>query len=102
MKYDRTDRFKNDYRRLTSREKALFAAAVRAINAAADKHQGKGLPRWPANLRIKPVQGARGVWEMTWSFSGPDGRATFEFVDDGSDPVLRWRRVGGHSIFRNP
>jgi hypothetical protein len=38
---------------------------------------------------------------MTWSFSGPDGRATFEFVQSDGTLGIRWRRVGGHSIFKN-
>ncbi len=57
---------------------------------------------WPAGLRVKPVQAARGVWEMTWSFAGPDGRATFEWVQVDGQAAIRWRRVGGHAIFSDP
>ncbi len=57
---------------------------------------------WPAGLRVKPVQGARGVWEMTWSLAGPDGRATFEWVQIGGERAIRWRRVGGHAIVSDP
>ncbi len=39
---------------------------------------------------------------MTWSFAGPDGRATFEWVTVHGEPAVRWRRVGGHAIFGNP
>ena len=44
---------------------------------------------------------------MTWSFSGPDGRATWEWTSvtdaDGEDePAVRWRRVGNHDILREP
>jgi hypothetical protein len=47
------------------------------------------------------------VFEMTWSFSGPDGRATWQWTtvrtgEGGSVPALRWRRLGGHAIFREP
>jgi hypothetical protein len=59
-------------------------------------------PRWPKNLRVKDVEGAPGVWEMTWSFSGPDGRATFEYVEISGDLAIRWRRIGGHDIFDSP
>jgi hypothetical protein len=54
------------------------------------------------------VQGAAGIFEMTWSFSGPDGRATWEWVgvvdpDSGRRRrAVRWRRVGGHVIFKKP
>ncbi len=79
--------------------------AIRKINAAYEQHLASGSadhPKWPANLRIKPVQDASGVWEVTWSFSGPDGRATFEYVDIDGELGLRWRRIGGHEIFNSP
>jgi hypothetical protein len=31
---------------------------------------------WAAKLRVKSAVNAPGVFEMMWSFSGPDGRAT--------------------------
>lgn len=42
------------------------------------------------------------MWELTWSFAGPDGRATFEFFAVDGETAIRWRRVGRHDIFRNP
>jgi hypothetical protein len=39
---------------------------------------------------------------MTRSFSGPDGRATFEYVEIDEELGIRWRRVGGHDIFKTP
>jgi len=41
---------------------------------------------------------------MTWSFAGPDGRATFEYGDSilPDEPHIIWRRVGTHDIFREP
>lgn len=48
------------------------------------------------------MTGTERVWEMTWSFSGPDGRATFEWVTVGKEIRIRWRRIGGHAIFKNP
>lgn len=52
-------------------------------------------------LRVKQVQGHRGVWEMTWA---PDGRATFEYGDEvrPSEQHIIWRRIGTHSVFRRP
>jgi hypothetical protein len=49
---------------------------------------------WPANLRVKQVVNAPGVFEMTWSFSGPNGRATWEWAsvvnrDGQSWPAVR-------------
>jgi hypothetical protein len=42
------------------------------------------------------------VWEVTWSFSGPDGRATFEFFVVENERGIRWRRIGGRQIFSMP
>jgi hypothetical protein len=39
---------------------------------------------------------------MTWSFAGPDGRATFEWIRIDGQPGIRWRRIGGHAIFGEP
>ena len=102
MKYTGSDTFHTDYARLAPDEQALFRRAVRQLNAAYARRGSLPLPRWPASLRIKAVRGHSGVWEMTWSFSGPDGRATFEFIEIDGEPAVRWRRVGDHSIFTQP
>lgn len=104
MKYGQTDRFKGDIRRLSDDDKKLFAEVVRKkfIPAAERIAASKGQGRWPASLRVKGVEGAPGIWEMTWSFSGPDGRATFEWRDFDGQPGIFWRRVGGHEIFSEP
>ncbi len=57
---------------------------------------------WPASLRVRRVVAAPGMWEMSWSFSGPDGRATLEWVVIDGRPAIRWRRVGTHAVFRDP
>ena len=108
MRFERTDPFKADYQRLSDEERQKFRDAVRAFNAACDRFiETKDSTSWPTNLRVKPLANAPGIFEMTWSFSGPDGRATWQWttiVDDGgrSWPAVRWRRLGGHRIFREP
>lgn len=107
MRFQTTPAFDSDYSRLGDDEKRLFRAAVRDFNQACDRFMGSGgTSRWPASLRVKKVQDAPGVWEMAWSFAGPDGRATWEWTtvatDDGKHPAVLWRRVGGHAIFRDP
>jgi len=108
MRYERADSFKADYRRLSVPERRLFRDAARVFNEAADRIAEGGGGTWPSQLRVRSVQGAAGIFEMTWSFSGPDGRATWEWVgiidpDSGRRRrAVRWRRVGGHVIFKKP
>ncbi len=107
MRFETAHSFESDYRKLTDGEKRLFREAIRKFNEACDAALTRGgRPRWPKALRVKDVEGAPGIWEMTRSFSGPDGRATWEWVTRDIDgepvPVVRWRRIGGHWIFGNP
>ena len=107
MRFETTYSFEADYRKLSGGEKRLFRQAVRKFNEACDTAWVRGArPRWPKALRVKDVEDAPGIWEMTWSFSGPDGRATWEWVtrdvDGEAVPVVRWRRIGDHSIFADP
>jgi hypothetical protein len=103
VKYERTERARNDYAHLDDQTKQLFKDAVVLMNEAYERRGDRAIPIWPKRLRIKAVEDSHGVWEMTWSFTGPDGRATFEYFDAGDGEVgIRWRRIGGHEIFRNP
>ena len=103
MKYETTPSFRGDYKRLNKTERRAFRSAVESINEAYAEHRahgGKGRPQWPKDLRIKPVTDARGgaVFEMTWSFAGPDGRATFEYFAVDDEEGIRWRRIGDHRV----
>jgi len=107
MRYVRTDSFLADYRKLSKSERELFRRAIRQFNDACDRFVEERDPSvWPASLRLKAVRGAPGVWEMTWSFARPDGRATWQWTtvtdDNGQHPAVLWRRIGGHAIFREP
>lgn len=102
MKYVVLDSFKGDYDRLSPKERALFKRALETFVPACDRYAADPSVPWPAALRVKSVEGAPGIFEMTWSFSGPDGRATFEWITIDGELALRWRRIGGHRIFRGP
>lgn len=107
MRWQPTASSKADYKRLSPQEQQLFRAAVEKFNEACDRWvESGGRAGWPSSLRVKPVQSAPGIFEMTWSFSGPDGRATWEWatidVDGERAPAVRWRRIGGHAIFKDP
>jgi hypothetical protein len=103
VRWQSTPAFDADLRRLSPNELLRFRKVVReTFVPAAERIAADPAARWPASLRVKAVEGAPGIWEMTWSFSGPDGRATFEWTTDAGERAVRWRRVGGHGIFKDP
>jgi hypothetical protein len=102
VKFVVLDAFKADYRRLSPADKATFKRALPAFVAACDRYAADPSTVWPASLRVRKVESAPGIWEMTWSFSGPDGRATFEWVRVDGQLAVRWRRIGGHAVLRSP
>ncbi len=108
MRFERTDLFKADYKRLTDAERKQFRNAVILFNSACDRFVGSNnFDEWPGALRVKSVVNAPGVFEIIWSFKNPDGRATWEWitiVDESGQisPAVRWRRLGKHRIFKNP
>jgi len=90
--YQRLPRFNKDFARLSAQEQERFAEAVATF--VADLRGG----RFRAGLRVRGIEGAPGIFEMTWA---PDGRATFEYGDEitSGEPHIIWRRVGGDNIF---
>ena len=103
MKFQLTPAFESDWARLSPDERARFREVItRQFHPACERRRADPAARWPKALRVRDVEGAPGIWEMTWSFAGPDGRATFEWVEIDGEPGIRWRRVGGHAIFGAP
>ena len=107
MRFETTPAFAADWKRLDAAERAAFRAVVPAFSEACDRRVADPGSVWPGSLRVRPLVNARGIFELTWSFAGPDGRATWEWttvrLDDGADaPAVRWRRIGGHAVFRAP
>jgi hypothetical protein len=90
-----TDSFERDYKKLTFEERAKFRAAIAAFVADVKRRSFR------KGLRVKGIQGAEGIFEMTWA---PDGRATFQYGPEArpGEPHVIWRRCGTHAIFRNP
>ena len=93
--YDRTRRFDRDYERLSKQHRAEFKVALQKFL--------QDLPgrRFRAGLRVKGIQAAGGVFEMSWS---GDGRATFQYGDqvEEGQPHVIWRRIGGHGVLGDP
>ena len=86
--YKTLPRFEKDFGQLSAGDQERFRQAVRKF--IDDLHRGMGFRR---GLRVRGVQGAPGVYEMTWA---PDGRATFEYGEPlvEGEPHIVWRRVG--------
>jgi hypothetical protein len=102
VKFEVTDAFRADRSRLSESERRLVAEVLPTFVAACERYAADPATAWPSSLRVKDVEGAPGVFEMTWSFSGPDGRATFEWIRIDGDLAVRWRRIGRHGILTNP
>jgi hypothetical protein len=103
LKFETTPAFEGDWRRLSDAERRRFRGVVRdEFHPACERRRLDPTAAWPGSLRIRRIEGAPGIWEMTWSYSGPDGRATFEWVEIDGEPAVRWRRIGRHAVFRAP
>ena len=89
-------RFAADFDSLSPGQQAAFLGAVSQF--VDDLGSGR---RFRKGLRVKGVQGASGVFEMTWA---GDGRATFVYGDQVIDgqPHVIWRRIGTHAILARP
>jgi hypothetical protein len=89
-------RFRADFERLTPSQQAAFLLAVQQF--VEDLQRDRGFRK---GLRVKGVQGATGIFEMSWA---ADGRATFEYGEEvtAGEPHVVWRRVGTHAIFNQP
>jgi hypothetical protein len=89
-------RFRADFERLTPAQQAAFLLAVAQF--VEDLRSGRPFRK---GLRVKGIKGASGIFEMTCA---DDGRATFEYgaeVAKGEAHVI-WRRIGTHSVFKQP
>src|SRR5450432_43422 len=101
MKYVRTPGFLIDcavYRMSTAScpwRRCMSYCVPRWRDAGA--HKGK-VP-WPRALRIHRIGVA---YSMTWSFSGPDGRALFRLAEVAGETVVVWLRVGNHGVLQIP
>lgn len=92
--WERTFRFDRDWSKLPAADRERFRSAARDF--VVDLGTGTFRP----GLRVKGVQGAPGIFEMTWA---PDGRATFQFGAGGRHGAhVIWRRIGRHAILGEP
>lgn len=102
MKFELTASFLGDRDRLSDEEKRLVSRTLRKFVPACDRYAADPSAKWPASLRVKDVEGAPGILEVTFTYSGPAVRATFEWTHIDGELAVRWRRIGGHEIFKEP
>ncbi|QRV39217.1 hypothetical protein I6J42_34690 (plasmid) [Streptomyces californicus] len=98
--YETTPRFTAGLDRLTPEQRHRFRRTV----AACIEDLGTG-GRFRAGLRVKRVERASGVYELTWSMgAGPAGRATWQYGPalGPNTPHVIWRRIGTHDILTGP
>lgn len=94
--YERLPRFDRDYGRLDRPQRDAFRIAIWKF--VEDLHRGRG---FRPGLRVKGVQGSRGIYELTWA---ADGRATFHYEPNqlSGEPHVIWRRIGTHDVLSSP
>lgn len=94
--FQTTPRFDRDWKQLTADSKARFRHVL-SDQFVPDLAHGT----FRVGLRVKGIQAAPGVFEMTWE---PGGRATFSYgrQQRPGEPHVIWRRIGTHAVFLDP
>ncbi len=93
--YALSAQFKRDWDTLATDDRKRFRTAVAKFVADIKADRG-----FRPGLGVKGIQGAPGVFEMTWA---PDGRATFEYgTAMGKGAHIIWRRIGRHAVLDRP
>ncbi|MFE4177181.1 hypothetical protein ACFRR7_34960 [Streptomyces sp. NPDC056909] len=98
--YEATPRFTADLDRLTPQQRRRFHQIVTRAFVPDLRSLSNGSTFRPG-LRIKRVQCARGVYELTWD---GNGRATWQYgkaILPGTQHII-WRRIGTHDILTGP
>lgn len=79
--YNRSKRFERNFKKLPQEIKDAFYNQFKEFHAS---H-----PLMHPSLRVKGVQGKKGIYEITVTM---DIRATFEYIEDG----VLFRNIGNH------
>jgi hypothetical protein len=102
VKFRTATTFDRDLARLPADPRQMFLKILREhFLPAIDAGSFTGVPPWPKRLRVHQI--VAGIYSITWSFTGPDGRATFHLErTDAGETILIWRRIGTHDIYDSP
>jgi len=96
-------KFDRDFKKLKREHQLLFLDAQEQFVMEFEQlliH--KTLKSVSKKYRVKVLKNTVEIWEMTWSFSRLDGRATFHLNEIDGQLTLVWRRIGNHDIFKQP
>jgi hypothetical protein len=96
-------KFDRDFKKLKREHQTLFLdAQEQFVSEFEELLISKSFKKVSKKYRVKVLRNTAEIWEMTWSFSRPDGRATFHLQEIDGEPILVWRRIGSHDIFKQP
>lgn len=96
-------KFHRDFKKLKREHQLLFLDAQEQFVTEFEQILiQKTLKKVSKKYRVRVLKNTAEIWEMTWSFSRPDGRATFHLQEIEGEPILVWRRIGSHDIFKQP
>lgn len=90
--YERSPEFIRNHQALSEHERETFRRAIDKF--ISDLNAGRGFRK---GLRVKRIQGAEGMFEMTWA---DDGRAVFSYGRSlrNGEPHVVWHAVGTHDV----
>jgi len=95
-------RVQRDFKGLPPEHKKLLIAKMKEFSRGCDLFVATGKREWPPSVNVQTMSGPGDIWEMSWTRSRPDGRATFCFVMQDSQILVQWRRFGDHGIYDDP
>ena len=103
MKSRSLESFRNDFRRLPAHHHQMFLQVLSEFFLSAIAAGSfSGASPWPGRLRIHRLSNTE-IYSLTWNFASLDGPATFHLDKmDDREPLLVWRRIGDHAIYKNP
>ncbi len=94
-------KFDRDFKKLKLEHKKLFLEMHEKFTEDLTNTVNENLMH-SKKYRIRILKNTDEIWELTWSYSRPDGRATFHIAEIDGEPTIVWRRIGDHYIFKQP
>lgn len=96
-------KFDRDFKKLKREHQTLFLDAHEQFVMEFEQLLiNKSFKSVSKKYRVNVLRNTAEIWEMTWSFSRPDDRATFHLDEIDGEPTIVWRRIGSHGIFKQP